>query len=83
MAQHDENQTGERQPRATVELPAAVHARIEKRLAHSEFDTTDEYVTFVLEGILGRVEDATDTEAVTVVDQEEVETRLQALGYRS
>lgn len=65
----------------TVPLPSELADRIERRLPRSEFDTVEEYVTFVLEEVLVRVEDATDDDSSTTVDQEEVETRLEALGY--
>jgi hypothetical protein len=82
MSRHDDGRAGEGRTTATIELPAAVRTRIENRLPRSEFDTVDEYAAFVIAEVLGRVEDATDSEPITRVDREEVETRLEALGYR-
>ncbi|WP_224338522.1 hypothetical protein [Haloprofundus halobius] len=64
----------------SVELPAEIVARVEKRLAHTEFSTSGEYVTYVLEEVLSHVEDATDEEFETV-SEEEVQDRLRSLGY--
>ena len=64
----------------TVTIRPELYERIEDRLKRSPFDTVDEYVTFVLEEVLVRVEESTpDDEAV--VDRNEVESRLEALGY--
>lgn len=65
----------------SVELPSRVVARVDGRLERSEFDTVEEYVTYVLEEVLARVEDATETDPVESVDREEIETRLKSLGY--
>ncbi|WP_101294289.1 hypothetical protein [Halegenticoccus soli] len=67
----------------TVELPARIHRRVEARLPRSEFGSTDEYVTFVLEEVLSRVEDATEEENFQSIDRTEVEDRLRSLGYVS
>ena len=65
----------------TVELPEGLTERVEARLERSEFDAVDEYVAYVLQEVLARVEDDTETETADAVDQDEVETRLQSLGY--
>ena len=81
MATDNEQNALENRPVSTITIPTDVLDRLESRIARSEFETTDEYATFVLEEVLAHVEDATDEETVTSVDQEEVETRLEALGY--
>lgn len=81
MAAENDLSTPENRARATISVPASVYERVERRLERSEFETADEYATFVLEEVLARVEDATDDETASSVDQEEVETRLEALGY--
>ncbi|QSW97915.1 hypothetical protein [Haloterrigena alkaliphila] len=80
MAAENDLSTPENRARTTISVPASVYERVERRLERSEFETADEYATFVLEEVLARVEDETD-EAASSVDQEEVETRLEALGY--
>lgn len=64
----------------TISIPSSVVDRVDRRLQRSEFDTVDEYVTYVLQEVLGRIEDATD-ESVDTVDESEIETRLKSLGY--
>ncbi|QIB73941.1 hypothetical protein G3I44_06325 [Halogeometricum borinquense] len=63
-----------------VSLPVHILDRIEGRLPRSNFDTSDEYVAYVLEEVLSRVEDASDDEYESV-DEREVESRLKSLGY--
>lgn len=64
-----------------VELPERIVERVEDRLPRTEFDTVAEYVTFVMEEVLYRVEEETDDEAAPDVDEEEVKDRLKSLGY--
>lgn len=67
---------------ATVELPIALADEIEQRLRYTDFDDVDAYVTFVMEEVLAAVEDEDDAN-YDAVDQEEVESRLESLGYLS
>ena len=64
----------------TVAIRPDLYERVENRLQRSPFDTVDEYVTFVLEEVLVRVEESTPDDE-EVVDRNEVESRLEALGY--
>lgn len=61
-------------------LPEDVLDRIDRRLPHTEFDTAEEYVTYVLEELLANVEDA-DGEEFDSADEAEVRDRLESLGY--
>lgn len=63
-----------------VELPRRVVERVEARVPLTEFDTVDEYVTFVVEEVLYAVEEASDEDAEPV-DEAEVRSRLESLGY--
>lgn len=65
---------------ATVELPARLVSRVEGRLDRTQYDTADEYVAFVLEETLARVEAATDDDPVDL-DEDEIHDRLESLGY--
>lgn len=64
----------------TVELPERLVSRVDSRLDRTGYDTPSEYVAFVLEETLARVEAATEDDAVDV-DRAEVEDRLESLGY--
>jgi len=55
-----------------VFLPAELYGRIEERVRATEFRSVEEYVTFVLEEVLGGEEES---------EEEEVKKRLRALGY--
>lgn len=63
-----------------VELPKRVAERVEARVPFTEFDSVDEYVTFVVEEVLYAVEEASDEDAEPV-DEAEVRSRLESLGY--
>lgn len=64
-----------------VSIPERLVTRIESRVPRTEFDSTSEYVTFVLEEVLQHVEAADGDDAAESIDQAEVEDRLTALGY--
>lgn len=64
-----------------VEVPREVVARIEKRVDHTEFESTSEYVTHLLLEVLDHVEEVNQVEDVDAVDKEEVTERLKSLGY--
>lgn len=68
------------EPTRSLDLPEDVLDRIERRLPRTEFDTTADYVTFVLEEVLANVEDTDDAEFDTA-DEAEVRDRLKSLGY--
>lgn len=64
-----------------LELPDRIIARVEDRLPRTEFDTPEEYITFVLEEVLYRVEEDTEDDDFEPVDEDEVKNRLKSLGY--
>jgi Arc/MetJ-type ribon-helix-helix transcriptional regulator len=61
-----------------VRIPRHLLEQVDGRLPHSEFETRDEYVAFVLREVLARVGPADDGETV---DESEVRSRLESLGY--
>lgn len=63
----------------SIDLPPEIVDRIDRRLPRTEFDTASEYVTFVMEEVLARVESETDD--VEPIDEGAVEDRLKSLGY--
>lgn len=65
----------------TVELPVRVISRVEDRLPRTEFETSSEYITYVMEEVLYRVEQETEDDDFEHVDEQEVKNRLQSLGY--
>jgi Arc/MetJ-type ribon-helix-helix transcriptional regulator len=64
-----------------VELPERIVERVEGRLPRTEFDSAAEYITFVLEEVLYRVEEETEDDDFEGVDEDEVKDRLESLGY--
>ena len=64
-----------------IALPVRIVERVEDRLPRTEFDSTAEYVTYVMEEVLYQVEAETDDEEFEAVDEAEVEDRLKSLGY--
>lgn len=64
-----------------VELPDRIVDRVEDRLPRTEFDSPAEYITFVMEEVLYRVEQETEDDDFEEVDENEVKDRLKSLGY--
>lgn len=71
--------TGETQVK--VALPEELVDRIEERVAHTEFDTSDDYISYVLKEVLYQVEEANKLAESESVDEQKVEERLKSLGY--
>lgn len=65
----------------SVELPARIVSRVEDRLPRTEWDDPAEYITYVMEEVLYRVEKETGDDDFEPVDEEEVKDRLKSLGY--
>lgn len=65
----------------TVELPERIVERVEDRLPRTEWDDPAEYITYVMEEVLYRVEQETEDDDFEEVDEEEVKDRLKSLGY--
>lgn len=62
----------------TVAIEGHLYERVERRIAKTNFESVDEYVTFVLEEVVAGDEgDA----AYEDVDDEDVQARLRSLGY--
>lgn len=75
------NESWSRGDHRDVSLPESVVGRVEARLPRTDFETADEYVAFVLREVLTRVEEADDEESYDGVDEREVKSRLESLGY--
>lgn len=65
----------------TVSLPEHLVTQVEGRLARTDFDSPEEYIAYVLEEVLVRVDDATEDANYESVDEDEVKSRLESLGY--
>ena len=65
----------------TVELPKRIVDRTEARLPRTEWDEPEEYITYVMEEVLYRVEKETADDDFEPVDEEAVKSRLKSLGY--
>lgn len=63
-----------------VFLSALLYDRIEERVHATEFNSVEDYVTYVLEEIL-REEDSEEEPTFSEAEEEEVKKRLRALGY--
>lgn len=66
--------------RRSLDLPAEIVERVEHRLPRTDFDTPEEYVTYVMREVLYYVEEETD-EGFEAVDEADVKDRLRSLGY--
>jgi hypothetical protein len=70
----------QRDERRSLDLPAEVVDRIERRLPRTDFDTPEAYVTYVMREVLYYVETEADGE-FEPVDEADVKDRLRSLGY--
>ena len=55
--------------------------RIEERIEATEFESVDDYAEFVLSEVVTRIEHQDDSSPESTPSSEEVEDRLQSLGY--
>lgn len=65
----------------SLALPERIVERVEKRLPRTEWEDPEEYITYVIEEVLYRVEQETEDDDFEAVDEAEVEDRLKSLGY--
>lgn len=78
--------------RTAVALRDAVYDRVSERVDRSDFESVAHYVEFTMEEVLARVEDDRPTDGPGAADgpgerhpdgpDDEVENRLESLGYR-
>jgi hypothetical protein len=64
-----------------VELPTDVVTRVEDRLSRTEWETPDEYITYVVKEVLSQVETELGSADDDDITEEEVRSRLKDLGY--
>ena len=64
-----------------VFLPVVLYSKIEERVHATEFDSVEEYVTYVMEEILREDEIEEEEPTFSEAEEEEVKKRLRALGY--
>ena len=61
-----------------IRLPKSLVEKISKRVAGSEFKSVSEYVVFVLEQVVAKLEEKS---SISKQDEEKIEQRLKDLGY--
>jgi hypothetical protein len=78
----DERSDDEETPESTqlLAVPDRLVNRVEQRLPRTDFEEPEAYVTYALEEVLSQVESEAD-DNYEQVDGDEVEERLQSLGY--
>ena len=66
-----------------VEIKDEIIEKLKKRVDDGEFKTVDEYVNYVLQQVVERLdsESGEKEEAYTKEDEEKVKERLRSLGY--
>ena len=73
-----------------ITIPNRIGTKIETRIKGTEFDSVDEYVTFVLESVLrqldeqddgSRIVDRSEDHETNPEDSEAIQGRLESLGY--
>jgi Arc/MetJ-type ribon-helix-helix transcriptional regulator len=82
MKEEEKEKEMKEEEKKAVFLPADLYGRIEERVRATEFRSVEEYVTFVLEEVLGgEVESEKEEPAFSEAEEEEVKKRLRVLGY--
>ena len=71
----------EKEEKKAIFLPAGLYRKIEERVNATEFNSVEEYVTFVLEEVLKDEEEKEEEKTFSKEEEEEVKKRLRALGY--
>ncbi len=69
----------EKEEKKAVFLTADLYKKIEERVKVTEFNSVEEYVTFVLEEVLK--DEGEEEKTFSKEEEEEVKKRLRALGY--
>ena len=69
----------EKEEKKAVFLPANIYKKIEERVNTTEFNSVEEYITFVLEEVLK--DEQEEKKTFSKEEEEEVKKRLKALGY--
>lgn len=64
-----------------MNIPEKIYERIGARVASTDFESVDKYVTYVLEKVLDEVEEKPKEEGYSKEDEEKVKERLRSLGY--
>ncbi|RLE11550.1 CopG family transcriptional regulator [Candidatus Aerophobetes bacterium] len=68
-----------KEEKKAVFLSADLYKKIEERVKVTEFNSVEEYVTFVLEEVLK--DEGEEEKTFSKEEEEEVKKRLRALGY--
>lgn len=66
---------------ADLTIPDELVNRIEDRVQYTEFESAEDYAEFVLSEVVTRVEREDDEPREPTASDEDVESRLQSLGY--
>jgi Arc/MetJ-type ribon-helix-helix transcriptional regulator len=64
-----------------VSLPEELIDRIEERIDHLEFESSEDYISYLLEEVLYHVEESNDLSESKSIDDQQIEDRLKSLGY--
>jgi len=64
-----------------IKIPKDLIQRIEEHIKQTEFESVDDYATFVLEEVIKEVSEDEPEEIFSEEDEEKVKERLRALGY--
>ena len=66
---------------AELSIPDDLAERIDSRVDHTEFESSDAFATYVLSEVVTRAEREIEITETSDVSRDGVEERLQSLGY--
>jgi len=64
-----------------IKIPKRLIGKIKAHIKQTEFESVDEYETFVLEEVIKDVSEEEPEEVFSEEDEQKVKERLRALGY--
>ena len=65
----------------TIKVPEELIEKIKERIQGTEFNSIDEYATFVLEEVVKETGEEEPEQVFSEEDEHKVKERLRALGY--
>jgi len=67
--------------KVAIEIPKDLYGKIMERVKETDFESVDEYATFVLQEVIRELSGEEPEEVFSEDDEEKVKERLLALGY--
>jgi Arc/MetJ-type ribon-helix-helix transcriptional regulator len=64
-----------------IQISSELVDRIEDRIEATKFESVDEYTEFILSEVIAKIEHGSKDKSESTASEDEIEKRLQSLGY--